>query len=423
MALSDFQGDMETCCRCSACKFIPLENVKGYKNVSVCPSVARFNFHAYSGGGRLALGVALLEEKIDYSSKLMEIIYNCQMCGACDVSCKYAMDMDVLEPIAAIRIDCVEKGHAPPVFDKLVASMRSGRPLMQLEPRGGGHWFDGLKTRDYSQRKTEIVYHVGCRTACNPAMWETARSTLKLLQHTGIDPGIAGAQEPCCGGRAYQAGYKADFLSQAETYMKRLKQAGVKTLITGCAECYHSFKVLYEQFNLRNGLEVLHSTEYFARMISDGALVPRRTVELNATWHDPCHLGRLGERYIHWSGKQRPGHIRLFDPPREFRRGTYGVYEAPRAVLSNVPGLELTEMDRTREYSWCCGAGGGVRENNPEFAAWTAAERLREAASTGADAVVTACPGCETLFRECAEQTHSKLRIYDAIELLAEAVL
>jgi Fe-S oxidoreductase len=423
MALTDFQGDMETCCRCSACKFIPLENVKGYNNVNVCPSIARYNFHAYSGGGRLALGVALLEKEIDYSEKLLEIIYNCQMCGACDVSCKYAMDMDVMEPIVAIRIDCVEKGHIPPAFDKLVSSMRKGGPLTQPKPLDGHRWFDGLKVRDCGQQKTEIVYHAGCRTAHNPSMWKTAQSTLKLLQKAGIDPGIAGAQEQCCGGRAYQLGYKTDFLSQAEAYMQRLKKAGVKTLITSCAECYHSFKVLYEQFDLRNGLEVLHSTEYFARLIAEGALIPRKSVALNVTWHDPCHLGRLGEPYIHWSGKQLPGHIRLFDPPREFRRGTYGTYEAPRAVLNSLPGLKLKEMDRTREYSWCCGAGGGVHENNPKFAEWTAAERLREASSTGANAIITACPGCEALFKECAAEINSKLQIYDVVELLAEAAL
>jgi Fe-S oxidoreductase len=423
MALSDYQGDMETCCRCSACKFIPLENVKGYGNVNICPSIARYNFHAYSGAGRLALGVALLEKKIEYSEKLTEVLYNCQMCGGCDVSCKYAMDMDVMEPIAAIRIDCVESGRTPPVFDKLVSSMRKGGPLVQLKPLDGKRWFDNLNFRDYTQQKSEVVYHAGCRTVHNPSRWETAQSTLKLLQKSGIDAGVAGDQEPCCGGRAYQMGYKTDFLNQAEAYMQKLKKAGAKTLVTNCAECFHSFRVLYEQFNLRGSLEVLHATEYFARLIAQGALTPRKPVDLNATYHDPCHLGRMGEPYIHWSGKQVSGHIRLFDPPREFRRGTNGVYEAPRSVLKSLPGLKLTEMERTREYAWCCGAGGGVHENNPGFAEWTAAERLREAVSTGANAIVTACPGCETLFNSCIAGNNSNLQVYDVVDLLAEAAL
>ena len=121
---------METCCRCSACKFIPFEKVKGFNNVNVCPSISRYNFHAYSGGGRLGMGVALLEKEIDYSDKLLEVVYNCQMCGGCDISCKYAMDMEVLEPIQAIRMECVESGHTLPVFDKMVGNLRKNGSLL-----------------------------------------------------------------------------------------------------------------------------------------------------------------------------------------------------------------------------------------------------------------------------------------------------
>ena len=99
MALEDYRNDMETCRRCSACKFIPLEKVNGFQPVNVCPSISRYNFHTYSAGGRMVNGVALLEKRIDFSDKFLEVVYNCQMCGACDVSCKYAMDMEVMEPI------------------------------------------------------------------------------------------------------------------------------------------------------------------------------------------------------------------------------------------------------------------------------------------------------------------------------------
>ena len=126
-----------------------------------------------------------------------------------------------------------------------------------------------------------------------------------------------------------------------------------------CAECYHAFKVLYDKFGLKGNLEVLHTTEYFERLIKAGKLKPNKEVNLAVTYHDPCHLGRQGEPYIHWQGKQIPGQIILFDPPKEFRRGTFGVYEPPRDVLKSMPGVKLIEMERTKEYAWCCGAGGG----------------------------------------------------------------
>jgi Fe-S oxidoreductase len=421
MALAEYRNDIETCCRCSACKFIPFENVKGFSHVNVCPSIARYDFHAYSGGGRLGMAEAMLEKHLDYSAKLLEVVYNCQMCGACDVSCKYAMDMEVLEPINEVRIECVASGHTLPALDKMVAGLRqSGR--MVSGGKAPGSWAEGLELKDYTQQKAEVIYHAGCRTNSDRDMWKVARAAVKLMQKAGVDVAIAG-EERCCGGRAYQMGYQEDAIRQAGGNMEAINKSGAKTLVTGCAECYHAFKVLYEMFGVRGGLEVLHTSEYFARLIKDGRLKPKKRIDLAVTYHDPCHLGRQGEPYIHWKGKRLPGQMILFDPPKEFRRGTHGVYGPPRDVLASIPGIKIIEMDRTREYAWCCGAGGGVRESNPDFARWTARERINEARQTGAEAIVTGCPGCESSFNEAIKETGAGLKVYDVVELIAGAVL
>ncbi|OGN99518.1 MAG: hypothetical protein A2Y58_03375 [Chloroflexi bacterium RBG_13_51_52] len=422
MALTDYQNDMETCCRCSACKFIPLEKVNGFNYVNVCPSISRYDFHAYSGGGRLGMGVALLENKLDYSDKLLEIVYNCQMCGACDTSCKYAMDMEVLDPINEIRNSCVESGHTVPILDKLITSLRANGSMVLTSGAKRGDWAKELKVKDYTKQKAEVIYHAGCRTCFDRDMWNVAQSAIKLMQKAGIDVAIA-HEEPCCGGRAYQMGYKEDAVNRASRNMDVIKKSGVKTLVTGCAECYHAFKVLYDKFGVKGSLEVLHTTEYFDRLIKTGKLKPNKKVELSVTYHDPCHLGRQGEPYIHWQGKQIPGQIILFDPPKEFRRGTFGVYEPPRDVLKSIPGIKLTEMERTKEYAWCCGAGGGVRESNPDFARWTANERIKEVRATGTSVIVSACPGCETSFRDINKENSGSLQVYDVVELLAQAIL
>ena len=121
MGLEQYKGDMEMCCRCSCCKFIPMQKVKGIEYSYVCPSISRYNFHAYSGGGRLNIGAAMLKNGLKYTDKILDIVYNCQMCGACGVSCNYAMDMEVMEPIQEIRIKCVEDGHTDPALDKVIA--------------------------------------------------------------------------------------------------------------------------------------------------------------------------------------------------------------------------------------------------------------------------------------------------------------
>ena len=93
MALEDYRGDIGMCCRCSACKFIPMQKVKGAEYSYACPSIARYNYHAYSAGGRLNIAAAMLKNGFNYTDKLLDIVNDCQMCGACGVSCNYAMDI------------------------------------------------------------------------------------------------------------------------------------------------------------------------------------------------------------------------------------------------------------------------------------------------------------------------------------------
>ena len=267
-----------------------------------------------------------------------------------------------------------------------------------------------------------MYYHVGCLTSYDKDYQKLAKATVNILQKAGVDFGIGYENETCCGGRAYQMGYKEDFLNQAKKNMEMIKRSGAKTLVTGCADGYQAFKVLYDKYNLKGNLEVLHITELMARLIKQGKLKLKKKVNLNVTYHDPCYLGRMSEPWIHWEGEKIPGHRHVFNPPREYRRGTNGVYGPPREVLTSIPGVKLEEMDRIKEYAWCCGAGGGVNESNPDFARWTAKERLEEAEATGAEAIVTACPWCEKNFSGAVKESGSSLKIYDIVELVEKAI-
>lgn len=422
MSLEEYRSSMETCRRGSPCKFIPLEKVTGFDHVNVCPSIARYEFHSYCGGGRMVMGTALLEKRLDYTDKLLEVVYNCQMCGACDTSCKYSMDMEVIEPINEIRISCVESGHTHPALDKVINSLRKQGTMVPGARAKRGEWAAGLNIKDCTKEKVDVIFHVGCLTSYNKDMWKLARTTAKLLRKAGVNFGIAGENETCCGGRAYQMGYKEDFMNQAKKNMAMIKKSGAKTLVTDCADGYQAFKVLYDKHNLKGDLEVLHITEFLDRLIKEGKLKPKKKVDITVTYHDPCHLGRMGEPYIHWKGREVITDIRSFDPPKEYRRGTNGVYEPPRDVLKSIPGLKLVEMDRIKEYAWCCGAGGGVNETNPEFSLWTANERIKEAELTGATAIVTACPWCIKNFNEGISRKGSSLKVYDVIVLLEKAI-
>ncbi|MCX7911677.1 MAG: (Fe-S)-binding protein [Dehalococcoidales bacterium] len=421
MGLEQYQGDMNMCCRCSCCKFIPMQKVMGPQFSYACPSIAKYNFHAYSGGGRLNIASAMLKNGFNYTDKLLHVVYNCQLCGACQVSCNYAMDMEVLEPITEFRFKCVEDGKTSPALDKAVARLRKTGSMLEASGRRGD-WAKDLNLKDATKEKVDILYHAGCLSSYDKDAQKLAKTTAQVLQKAGVNFGILGDAEMCCGSRAYQMGYRDDFLKQAEKYMALIRKTGARTLVTGCADGYHAFKVLYDKFNFKKDLEVLHTSELFARLIKEGKLKPRRKVNLAVTYHDPCRLGRLGEPYIHWQGKKIPGDKFVFDPPKPYRRGTNGVYYPPRDVIKSLPGIKFTEMTRIMEYSWCCGAGGGVNESNPEFSIWAAKERVREAIATGAEAIVSTCPWCEQNFSTAIKEMNSSLKVYDIVELVARAI-
>jgi Fe-S oxidoreductase len=421
MGLEKYRGDLAMCHRCSACKFIPMQRITNKEFSYVCPSIAKYNFHIYSGGGRLNIAKAGLQKGFQYSPKILDMIKNCQMCGACNVSCNYAMDMEVMEPIQEYRIQSVKDGQTAAALDNVVETMQKEDTMVAGSATKRGDWAKDLDVKDFTKDKVDVIYHAGCLISFNENIWKLAQGTARLLQKAGVNFGIGGGNEICCGGRAYQMGYEPEFLNQARKNMDLINKSGAMTLVTGCADCYQAFKVLYEKFHLRGDLEVLHVSEYFARLIQNGRLKPIKSVKLAVTYHDPCRLGRLGEPWIHWEGKQLAGGNFIFDPPKTYRRGTNGVYQPPRDVLKSIPGLKFTEMTRIKEYSWCCGAGGGVSESNPEYAKWTAKERIKEAVYTGAEVLVTACPWCEKNFSE-ALKDNNRLKVYDILELLEMAV-
>jgi len=197
---------------------------------------------------------------------------------------------------------------------------------------------------------------------------------------------------------------------------------GVKTVVTSCADCYHAFKRLYP--TLGSSFKVMHTAEYLEQLIREGKIKLTKKVPLKITYHDPCHLGRQGEPYVPWHGKEKKirNQIVVYEPRKPRYNGAWGIYDPPRNVLKSIPGVELVDMERLREYAWCCGSGGGVKEAYPEFSEWTAAERILEAKATGAEAIVSACGWCESNFLESISQRGQNMKVFDIAELVKQAI-
>jgi Fe-S oxidoreductase len=423
VALEDYKPDMERCSQCSYCKWIPLDHIKSWRFAKGCPSIAFSNFLSYSARGRFAVALSLINGQSTYTDRVVDIVYKCTTCGSCVVSdkiCRY--NLEPLEMMHELRFRLVEDGQTLPKHVEVIEHLRREGNMM-LEPRAGrGDWAEGLDVKRVTEAPAEVLFHAGCRYSYDKELSEKARAAVTILKNAGVDIGIMGKDETCCGGRAYDMGYKEDFEKVARATARAWKQAGVKTVVTSCADCFHAFSRLYPP--LGEQFEVLHTVQYVDRLIKEGKLKLSKSVPMRVTYHDPCHLGRQGEPYVPWEGKEKKvkGQIVVYEPRRPRYNGAWGVYEPPRDVLASIPGLELVEMERNREFAWCCGSGGGSREAYPDFSQWTASERIEEAKATGAEAIVSACPWCERNFTDAVSASGEKMKVYDFIDLVQQAI-
>jgi Fe-S oxidoreductase len=391
----------------------------------VCPSAKRYHFHAYAAGGRTVIALSLLRGRLEYTDGMLDIIYKCQMDGGCDVSCKVNRELEPYEVMLELRAKCVEDGQLIPEHMMHIDGLRKEDNMMLGKKAERGKWAEGLDVKDLTHQKAEVLYHAGCRICYDEAHWPTAWRAVALLRDAGVDIGIMGNDEACCGGRAYEWGYQTELVKYAEHNTETWKSLGVKQVVTSCACGYQTFKVLYDKIGMRpDGIEILHITEYLERLIQQGKLKLKKEVPMRVTYHDPCHLGRLAEPWVHWEGKEVKilGQFITYEPPKEFRYGAKGVYEPPRNIINSIPGITLIEMDRIREYGLCCGAGGGVKEAYPDFALWTADARIEEAKSTGAEAIATACPHCVQNLDDAINESGHKITVCNIVDLVDQAL-
>lgn len=420
MSLEKYRWDLVNCERCSMCKWVHPWSVKSKARAQICPSMKKYKYDAYSAQGRFDLARALLESEIELTPKALEVIYTCTLCGGCDVTCKFTRDMEPLEILHELRKYAVEQGKGPlPAHMPAIESIqKNNNPWLQPCSRRG-HWARKLKVKDLNRETAEVLYFAGCTYSYNVNLQKVAQSTVRIMQEAGVEVGILYNNENCCASPALKVGMANIFSEIARKNIQQFNELGVKKVITSCAGCYGIFQSHYPAMGKMN-YEVLHSIELLDQLIQEGNLKLIKKAPLKVTWHDPCHCGRGGERQDLWEGTRIKWGIS--DPPRQRNFGSHGVFDAPRNILKALPGVELVEMERIREFSWCCGAGGGVKSAFPEFALESALERIDEAKETGAKALVTSCPWCESNFADAIIADGNRIKLFSLVELVEMAL-
>ena len=378
-----YAKQIHRCFRCGYCKF-----PSDFTDFN-CPSYNRFRLETYSTGGRLWLIWAWLKKEIEWSEHFAEIVFSCATCRNCVEQCPMKFSDDIVDWIVAARSDMVEKGLVlPHIRDFLNNISKHGNPWGTARSKRDA-WAEGI--RRYKPGD-EYFFYIGCVGSYEEQGQRMARSFAELLDKTGVSFGILGAEEDCDGNEVYMLGEMGLFQELAEKNVQKFKELGVKKVVTLSPHAYNSMKNKYPKLG---DLEVFHYTQLLLELIQQGK-IELSELKAKVTYHDPCFLGRYNS-----------------------------VYDAPRDVLRNIPGIELIEMERTRENSFCCGGGsgnfvtdllGGSEENPSRI-------RVREAHETDAEILVVACPSCMTMLDDAVkdEGLEGELTVKDTAELVKES--
>jgi heterodisulfide reductase subunit D len=418
--LESLRPEMQKCTRCSLCKMVPMPTVQDARFANACPPINANHFHAYSGGGLQVMALSLLDGRIEVDEDLARIAFACTTCGLCDVSCKFIMEAERQEVILALREHIVAEGHGPKEHGAAIERLRQTGYAHGAPRAEHLNWSEGLDLKRLPTESAEVLLYTGASAYDDPKQAQTARKLGELMLAAGLDVGVL-ELEPDTGIDAFWTAHRDAFEKHAAKVCDILDASGAKTIVTPSGSHLGLLRAHYPRYARAPRAEVLHASELLDRLIRKRRLRLRRSIERRVTYHDPCYLGRQSEPPQPWEGEEKQSHgvLTYFDPPKPINYGVRGVYEPPRRILEQIPGLELREMHRIREYSFCCGGGGGVPAVHPEVARTAAESRREEARAVGAQAIVTACHYCANNLERW--QNDGSMPILELIDLVYEA--
>jgi len=335
-----------------------------------------------------------------------DVLWSCVTCGACVNQCP--VDIEHVDHILDMRrYQVLIESSFPSELNGLFKGLENKGNPWNMSPNDRMQWAEGL---DFEVKQVgvdvesldevEWLFWVGCAGAYEDRAKKTTRAVAELLHRAGVSFAVLGNGETCTGDPARRAGNEFVFQQLAMQNAEVLQEAKAKKIVATCAHCFNTLKNEYAAFGVE--LEVVHHTQLLNRLVREGALTPvpegagpKRTI----TYHDPCYLGR---------------HNQVYTPPRE--------------LLLGLPGAELTEMERSEERSFCCGAGGARMWMEENIGQRINDNRTAEAVATGADRIAVACPFCRVMLSDGLTSAQSQgqasegVEVVDVAQLLLEAV-
>ena len=323
-----------------------------------------------------------------------EAIWACTTCGACMQSCPVFIEQ--MPKILLMRRHLVEtEAKFPEELLNLFENMEGRSNPWGIAPSERTKWCAQMDIKTFDKDTTEYLLYVGCAGSFDSRNKHVSVALTLLLDRAGISWGILGKDEKCCGDSVRRLGNELVFDKMARENVQLFIERGIKKVITQCPHCFTTLKNDYRQYGLE--LEVIHHSELLRDLIKDGRLkLPHLATGLGQmVFHDSCYLGRHND-----------------------------VYEAPREVISMATGNKPLEMQRHRENSFCCGAGGGRMWMEEHSGERININRVKEALEEKPDTICVSCPYCMTMFEDGLKDVQAtNTRVRDIAEVVAEGLL
>ncbi|WP_088227325.1 heterodisulfide reductase-related iron-sulfur binding cluster [Desulfosporosinus sp. FKB] len=319
-----------------------------------------------------------------------ETLWSCTTCGLCEVKCP--LNMEHIKRIVDLRrnLATMETGYPLEVYTKFDNIALKGNPwglsfcFDEKEYLGRGTSAPLLS----KVKQTDILYWVGCYGTFDSRNLKVSQAMIKILEQAGVNYAILGKEEECCGSTVRRLGNEKLFRQLALENIQNLNRYEFKTIVTHCPHCFHTLKNEYSE--LGGQYNVMHHSELIADLIKSGKIKPQKANQCKVTFHDPCYLGRYNS-----------------------------IYEAPRAVLTSIPGLELIEMKKSnRNMAFCCGAGGGriwIKDKEKEG---ISSLLMKKVLRTNSDLLASACSLCLLTLTKEAQNSEKVIECQDIAEIV-----
>ncbi|MDI9467757.1 MAG: (Fe-S)-binding protein [Bacillota bacterium] len=369
------------CARCGYCR-------------NCCPIYRVIGWESASPRGKLTVAkdIYVKGNKNALSDEFIHRITQCTLCGACNIVCSTSIDLRELWLEQRRRI--AEGGKNPKALQDIRKNIVTNKNITTFNNDDRLEWAEDLDDPEIVQPRSgaEIAYFVGCVSSFFPQAAQIPMAIAEVFDAAGVDFTTMGGEEWCCGFPLIISGYPDDAREFRKHNVEKIKEMGISTLVASCASCYHTWKQDSREELAGYGLEILHTTEYLARLIEEGRIELDELDEV-VTYHDPCDLGRNG-----------------------------GVFDAPRKIITSIPGVKFVELAHHGMESLCCGGGGNLQSVDPPLAKEITKLRVEEIKESGATIVVSACQQCEQMLSTAIREAGLPVRVMDISQLILEAM-